>query len=328
MSIKIPERTLALQGLRFLFITDIVFGHAGNMFLGGGGVECSFFFVVSGFLFTLKPLPYKEYLWRKVKHIYPPYWICLALLLMGFFVKGTWDKLDFGWDIIPHLFLIQSWIPVKDAWFFKYLGPSWFLSSLLFCYAIAPFLYKCVNSYKKWIIHQVILTSVLICIVLENTSPYASWLTYASPIIRSLEFLLGMQLKMLLKVVPYKESQFALFTPILLIVYIAILGYTHWGYHYSFIHAFVIGWLWMFRSRITNVVCGNYVILRLADASLYIYLIQMPILRALGQNISSAIITIIIGYLFFELYQFVESHIILCKHHAKINDVKIDKSNQ
>ena len=316
MAVKIPERTLALQGLRFLFITDIVFGHAGNMFLGGGGAECSFFFVVSGFLFTLKPIPYKEYLWRKVKHIYPPYWICLALLLLGFVVKGTWDKLDFGWDFIPHLLLVQSWIPVTDAWFFKYLGTSWFLSSLLICYVIAPFLYKCVDSHKKWIFYQIILTSVIICLVLKNTSPYVSWLTYASPIIRGFEFLLGMQVKMLLKDVPYKDNKFALFTPILLIAYIAILRYTHWGYHYSFIHVFVVGWLWLFRSRITNVVCGNSIMLRLADASIYIYLIQYPILRSLGQTIPSAISTIIIGYLFFELYQYVESRIKMYKHHA------------
>ena len=309
MALKIPERTIALQGLRFLFITDIVFGHAGNTFLGGGGAECSFFFVVSGFLFTLKPIPYKEYLWQKTKHIYPPYWICLALLFLGFVVKGTWDKLDFGWDFIPHLLLVQSWIPVTDDWFFKYLGTSWFLSSLLFCYIIAPILYKIVDSYKKWLYLQILLTCTIICFILENSSAYASWLTYASPIVRCFEFLLGMQVKMLLKDVPYKEYRFAFLTPILLIAYIAILRYTHWGYHYSFIHAFVIGWLWMFRSRITNVVCGNSVILRLANASIYIYLIQMPILRALGQNILSAIITIVIGYIFYEIYRYVESRV-------------------
>lgn len=310
MAIKIPERTIALQGLRFLFIADIVFGHAGNMFLGGGGAECSFFFVVSGFLFTLKPIPYKEYLWRKVKHIYPPYWICLALLLLGFVVKGTWDKLDFGWDFIPHLLLVQSWIPVTDGWFFKYLGTSWFLSSLLFCYMIAPAIYQLVNSQKKYIWWQILLTSIVICLILETTSPYVSWLTYASPIIRGFEFLLGMQVKMLLKDISCRENRFAYLTPIMLIAYIVILRYTHWGYHYAFLHVFVIGWLWIFRSRITNIIMGNKAILRLADASIYIYLIQMPILRALGQNIPSAIITIIIGYLFYEGYRYVESRVL------------------
>lgn len=304
---QIPERTIAFQGLRFLFIADIVFGHAAHTFLGGGGAECSFFFVVSGFLFTLKPIPNKEYLWRKAKHIYPPYWICMALLLLGFVVKGTWDKLDFGWDFVPHLLLVQSWIPVTDDWFFKYLGPSWFLSSLLFCYIIAPLLYKFVNRQNKYILLQILLTSIIICFILEDTSAYASWLTYASPIIRGFEFLLGMQVKMLLKDIPYKESRFTYLTPILLIAYIAILRYTHWGYHYSFLHAFIIGWLWVFRSRITNITLGNKAMLRLADASIYIYLIQMPILRALGQNIPSAIITIISGYLFYEFYNIINN---------------------
>lgn len=308
MAVKIPERTLALQGLRFLFITDIVFGHAGNMFLGGGGAECSFFFVVSGFLFTLKPIPYKEYIWKKAKHIYPPYWICLALLLMGFLVKGTMYKLEPGWDIIPHLFLIQSWIPVTDAWFFKYLGTSWFLSSLLFCYIVAPILYKLVIKFQKFAILQIVVTCLIICILLEVSTPYVSWLTYASPIIRTCEFLLGMQVKMMLKDVPYKESQFALFTPILFIAYIAILRYTHWGYHYSFIHAFVIGWLWLFRSHIANYILGNKVILKLADASIFIYLIQMPILR-----MSGPVTTIVIGYFFYEVYRYVESRMAFTK---------------
>jgi peptidoglycan/LPS O-acetylase OafA/YrhL len=149
---QIPERTLAIQGLRLLFITDIVFGHASHTFLGGGGAECSFFFVVSGFLFAQKPIPYKEYLWRKAKHIYPPYWICLILLILGFVVKGTIHKLEPGWDILPHIFLVQSWIPVIDAYFFKYLGTSWFLSSLLFCYIVAPHVYKFVVKFKKYII--------------------------------------------------------------------------------------------------------------------------------------------------------------------------------
>ena len=36
---QIPERTIALQGLRFLFITDIVFGHTGNIFFCGGDAD-------------------------------------------------------------------------------------------------------------------------------------------------------------------------------------------------------------------------------------------------------------------------------------------------
>lgn len=302
----IPERTIALQGLRILFITDIVFGHSSHGFLGGGGAECSFFFVVSGFLYVNKPNTYHDYLWKKIKHIFPPYWICLVILLCGFALKGHLVEHGFGWDIIPHIFLVQSWIPVTDSWYFKYLGTSWFISSLLFCYIIAPPIYHLVNSFKKWMLLQILLTSIIICFILEDVSPYALWLTYASPVIRVFEFLLGMQVKMWLNDIPYKESRLAYLTPVILFLYIVILRYTNWGLHYSFFHAFVIGYLWLFRSHITNVVCGNKVILRLADASIFIYLIQMPILRALGQTVHSAIITIVIGYLFYEVYNYIE----------------------
>ena len=223
------ERTIALQGLRILFITDIVFGHASHVFLGGGGAECSFFFVVSGFLYVSKPITYGDYLRKKLKRIFPPYWICLILLLCGFALKGHLAEQDFGWDIIPHIFLVQSWIPVTDNWYFKYLGTSWFLSSLFFCYIIAPLIYKFVNNLQKWILIQILLTSIIICLILEDTSPYSSWLTYASPFIRGFEFLLGMQVKMWLKDIPYIESRLAYFTPIILLLYITILKYTYWG---------------------------------------------------------------------------------------------------
>lgn len=65
----------------------------------------------------------------------------------------------------------------------------------------------------------------------------------------------------------------------------------------------------MLRSRITNVVCGNKVVLRLADASIFIYLIHMPILRILGQTVHSAIITIGIGYLFYEGYNYINNRL-------------------
>ena len=65
--INVSERTSAFQGLRLIFIVDIVFFHAHHEFLGGGITDCSFVFILSGFLYRKRDTSYISYLWVKIK---------------------------------------------------------------------------------------------------------------------------------------------------------------------------------------------------------------------------------------------------------------------
>jgi len=300
------ERSLAFQGLRLLFIIDIVCGHAGHPLLGGGGAECSFFFVLSGFLYRDKKGggKYKDYYLRKIKTIYPVYWLCFALFVLCFIAKGTVYKMYLGWDIIPHIFLVQSWIPVTDAWFFKYLGPSWFLSSLLFCYLVSPFLFKFFNTFKnkKLLLGVTVVLLMMILFVPEN--PYISWLTYASPIVRTLEYAIGMLLFMVIGQNEYKDESFKVEGLLIIFIYIGLLYNSILWYCYAPVHAFVIGWIWKYRSKLLNNILGNKVVVHFAKYSMFIYLSHIIIIRAIKQSWwVDAIVSLMFGAVLCIIYE-------------------------
>jgi len=134
----ISERTAPFQGLRLIGIITIVAAHA-ELNLVGGRNWCTFFFLLSGFLYSAKIenwSDYTQYIKHKVCRLYPIYWFCLALYLLLAVVRGCKEQYTIDWDFIPHLFLLQTWVPGIEP--FNYLLPSWFLSSLLFCYCASP----------------------------------------------------------------------------------------------------------------------------------------------------------------------------------------------
>lgn len=141
----VAERTSSIQGLRVLFILSIIFMHAGLKVFGEGGELCSFFFVVSGFLFAGKQVKTLPYMKKKLSSMYPIYLIFLAIWIVS-------DSLVSGHvaiksNIVAHLLLLQSWRPAFVP--FDYLGTAWFLSSLLFCYACGPTLSRWLSKWSK-----------------------------------------------------------------------------------------------------------------------------------------------------------------------------------
>ena len=130
-------RTAPFQGLRLIGIITIVAGHAGLNLVGGGN-WCTFFFILSGFLYKTQISNWKDYfdyIWHKASRLYPIYWICLFLYLGLAVLRGSISEYSLDRDFIPHFLLLQSWIPAVAA--MAYLGPAWFLSSLLFCYCFS-----------------------------------------------------------------------------------------------------------------------------------------------------------------------------------------------
>ena len=150
------NRTKSYQGLRLLFFVSIVAGHCGHTICGGGGELCSFFFIISGFLYKYNN-DYWKYVKRKIINIFPIYYVCLFILLLGKIYTG---HLHLGVDIIPHLLLVQSWLPAFKETSHFYLGPAWFISSLLFCYLVSPLCYKLIKQNNKYV--AIIMLTVLI----------------------------------------------------------------------------------------------------------------------------------------------------------------------
>lgn len=191
----------SLVGLKVLFLFGIFIWHT-NLPKSGidlGARCCEFFFVVSGFLVAynfhrknsnLAPSPW-GYFKRKLFQLYPLHIITFLISLI-FLDKFSSTKAFFN------IALLQSWTIDKPI-FFGYNGVSWFLSSILFCYLIAPLLMSYIQVFN---VKKTIKFLLCLCLLrffieyLPTTTHFSLWHIqyHVSPLIRGLEFFVGMQL--------------------------------------------------------------------------------------------------------------------------------------
>lgn len=269
------ERTLPFQGLRVILMFGIVAYHIYPTPLFGSGSDLvSFFFVISGFLYRDK-LPWNSFVWKKVKGIYPVYWIVLFLSILIAIIRRQYQ---FNWDILPHLVLLQSWIPVSDMQFtIGYVGASWFLSSLMFCYLISPYCYPAVQKITKVSTFGMIMICYgLICmsIYFRDDYPFGDWMAYFSPIVRAMEYLIGMMLYRIVRNVSYKHLtvKCELLSVILLFIYFYCIKMQVFGGASVVLHAFVLILIFLFHSRVINILLANKFFLWLSKYVMFIYI--------------------------------------------------------
>lgn len=182
-----------LQSMRFLFVVLIFFSHFayGNIaaFDAGGDCGVAFFFVLSGFVCSLGygdrlrngAFCHRSFLFRRLRKIYPLHLLCLVAI----FVAGS-HSIDT--KVVLNALLLQSWVPNAE-YYFSFNGVSWFLSSLLFCYAVFPF--ACRNLSRTFVIAVLVAYAVFFVAI-----PYdkVNALLYVFPLTRFVDFMLGMAL--------------------------------------------------------------------------------------------------------------------------------------
>lgn len=190
-------RTSAFQGMRVIAILGIILLHAGKS-IGDVGCLVSFFFVLSGFLFHDYG-DIKEYYAHCFRKVFPIYWLT-------FFVDFILHGRSLTWSMIPHLFLLQTYWPMPEPvegipYYYEYLGVSWFLSCLLFCYFVAPYLSKLISKiHRDYLFLTLALLVFVIAFILNADVPisYQKWAWYTSPYYRCIEYCLGMLLSNIL----------------------------------------------------------------------------------------------------------------------------------
>lgn len=272
----------AFQGLRLLALAGIVMGHLGKVWIGGGVELCTFFFILSGFLFKQNNASdYWGYVKRKITQIFPVYWLCLSLYLLLALLRGNAEQSRIGWDIFPHLFLIQSWIPSTDMFAMRYLHVAWFLSSLLFCYLVAPLLYRIMYG-NRWSIIIFPIIMVLCRRYAELTPEYHSWITYFCPLVRALELAVGIGVGIILRdnvflsrlrqLIPVSYCLNSLLGTIAVVMWLLSLHYGWLGSYYWISHLWVLSILFLFPSNFVDAVLGNNVVLSIAKQDMFIYL--------------------------------------------------------
>ena len=139
------------------------------------------FFVLSGFLLALTTSlksgrleqRMSRFFRRRMARIYPVYFVVILLFAPMFiaierFYGNSWDAI-FGHAIVV-LSLLQAWWPDWGLW---WNSPTWFLSSLMFCYLGFPLFYRWLSTLtakqRWWTLGWLLLAG------LGSRVPYSFW---------------------------------------------------------------------------------------------------------------------------------------------------------
>lgn len=152
------------------------------------------FFVISGFL-SLYSFKEKEnnYGYSDSLHILESRLVkILPLYLITFLYYFVVSRTKLSISII-NLFMLQSWSNNPDV-YFSLNGPSWYISTLLFCSFFIPFFVKIIRKLKHPYIFGlvIILFRCFVEYILTQEDKIISMNVHVSPIIRVFDFFLGM----------------------------------------------------------------------------------------------------------------------------------------
>ncbi|MFJ8580578.1 acyltransferase family protein [Micromonospora sp. NPDC093277] len=202
-------RLPSLTGLRWIAAL-LVFGfHAGTMriiaepdyqavmdrlfALGLSGVE--FFFILSGFVLVWSYRdgePRRTFLRRRLAKIYPNHLVTFVVALLVAFWFA--DRVAPG-AALGNLALVQAWNPTP-GYFYSVNTVSWSLSCELAFYLCLPFVLPAVRRARPVLLWAVVVAAPLLIVALwpgQLLVPEENrwWFTQVFPVMRSLEFWMG-----------------------------------------------------------------------------------------------------------------------------------------
>ena len=208
---KMGGRIKSLQGLRVLAFVGIFLWHAIDTPSGSWGV--SVFIMLSGFVMVYsywhrwedKTYSIKEALVfsiRKIKPLYPLHIIMLIAAFIPYYLMpvlqnfSSREMLKIIAKLAITVPLIQTWFPVG----FEAINTvAWYLSAMLFLYAVFPFIMHFLKK-RRWDIKEIIIMMVLAYVaqlgmafvfrflpLLKN----AHWSCYILPLFRLWDFFIG-----------------------------------------------------------------------------------------------------------------------------------------
>ena len=186
-----------LQGLRGIFAILIVLHHTIDMDFAGS-CSVSFFFILSGFVMTLSywnkvdDLSFSviSFLKKRIWKIYPLHLLTLfAASLISILALNYYQLIC----DIPNILLIHSWIPIRE-FYFSGNALSWYLSDMVFFYAICPYVIKKIKFKTFTYIYGLLIITSIVMVLIWSFLPddYVHSIIYINPLMRFFEFYLGM----------------------------------------------------------------------------------------------------------------------------------------
>lgn len=210
-----------LQSLRFVFVMMIFMSHFSyggiEAFQAGGDCGVAFFFLLSGFVLSRGygqrlrqgSFSYGQFMRRRLLKIYPLHLLCLVAVLLV-------SRQSLGLPVLLNALLLQCWVPSMD-FYFSCNAVSWFLSCMLFCYAVFPLAFRQASPRLT----AVVLLGGLAVYLLV---PYdrVNSILYVNPLVRFVDFYLGILLYRYLEEKPQNRLP-AWVEPLLVIVLVLLL---------------------------------------------------------------------------------------------------------
>lgn len=199
----------SLQALRGLAFAGIFLGHF--YYFGWTPVSVSVFFVLSGFLLTLRTGGASAHTgleenissaWNRIRKLYPLHLVLMVICIpLTIYRAGYFDPMDILIKVVCNVFLIQSLVPNADI-AASLNGVSWYLSTILILYIIFPYLYR---AFKKIGSNAVYACLLILWVVLQTAVLFVTYrycridsmivyLTHCCPLYRIFDLLSGMML--------------------------------------------------------------------------------------------------------------------------------------
>ncbi|WP_309227229.1 acyltransferase family protein [Micromonospora thermarum] len=195
--------------------------------LGLSGVQ--FFFILSGFVLVWSARPgeaKRTFLRRRIAKIYPNHVVMFvaALLVAYAFADPVHPR-----AAVENLLLVQAWDPTPGV-FYSVNTVSWSLSCELFFYACLPFALPLIHRMPAGALWAVVVAVPLLILALwpaQTLVPEESrwWFTQVFPLVRSLEFWLGVAAAELLRRGRWRGPRLGVASVLFLVTWVVASGW-------------------------------------------------------------------------------------------------------
>ncbi|CAB5279523.1 putative acyltransferase [Burkholderia multivorans] len=320
----------ALTGLRFVAAVSVVAFHAplfgilpdhwfGRFQLMQG---VSFFFVLSGFILqynyrdSISRIGFARFISLRIAKIWPLHLATLALyfLLIGGSLTFWWNAMT-PWTFASVFALLQAWIPNPEI-YFAMNGSAWTLSVELFFYMCFPVLCPIIRRAPR-ITAFASITAVLTYAFIMSHATHGldqAGLYSVIPFSRIAEFVVGAAVAELrfARTSMKPSASFAGAIEILLLVLVVVWNYligstwegaaavvgtalaTLWRHTGSMPVFALLLYFYSFNKGIISRLLSSKALIILGETSFALYLVQLPMMRFIGEHFQSHLIAIAI----------------------------------